>query len=380
MFNNMPGYEQGPIRPPSEANSLLVRLTRNCPWNRCLFCPVYKGEKFSRRSLDEIKGDIVKIEKAVEKISNISEAGGFGGEVNRQVAAQVQSEHPDLFQVAFWLYRGGENVFLQDGDSIQLPVGQLVEILGLLTEKVPSIKRVTTYARSKTLLRRSVEDLTRLKKAGLSRIHVGMESGSDEVLEYMNKGVTGVQQIDAGQRVKAAGLSLSEYIILGLGGEQWWREHALDSAEALNKINPDFIRMRTLAAPKSSPLYEKVRQGEFKLLSDDDTIREEKLFIENLQGIESTFYSDHILNLLEDVNGKLPEDKQKMLEVIDRYLSMSSEDRERFCLGRRTGYYRTMDDMQDESSSRQVERSYQQLLNKGVSVDSYIKDLMLRFI
>ncbi len=380
MLDKKFAYEQGPIRPPSEANSLLLRLTRNCPWNRCLFCPVYKGEKFSRRSLEEIKGDIGAIEKAADKIKEISLSSGFGGEVNRQVAVQIQSQHPDLFQVAFWLYHGGENVFLQDGDSLLLPVDQLVEILELLVEKFSSIKRITTYARSRTLLRRSVDDFIRLKKAGLNRIHVGMESGNDEVLDYMQKGVSFAQQVDAAKRVKAAGLSLSEYIILGLGGERLWREHALDSAKALSEINPDFIRVRTLAVPASSPLNEKVQNGEFKLMSDDDLVREEKLFIENLQGIESFFYSDHILNLLEDVNGKLPEDKQKMLAVIDRYLCLPAEERERFCLGRRTGYYRTMDDMQNESLNSSVERSYKQLQNKGITVDQYVKELMLQFI
>ncbi len=380
MFANKPNYEQGPIRPPSEANSLLLRLTRNCPWNRCLFCPVYKGEKFSKRSIEEIKSDIEELGKAKEKIKKISVSSGFGGEVNRQVAAQVQSRNPELFQVAFWLYGGGENVFLQDGDSLLLPVDQLVEILETLTEKFPSIRRITTYARSRTLLRRSVDDLARLKKAGLGRIHVGMESGNNEVLDYMKKGVTFTQQVDAGKRVKSAGLSLSEYVILGLGGEKWWRQHALDSAAALNEINPDFIRVRTLAVPAASPLYEKVKSDEFKVMADDDVVREEKLFIENLQGIESVFYSDHILNLLEDVNGKLPEDKEKMLKVIDRYLSLPAAERERFCLGRRTGYYRTMDDMQNESLNSSVERTYKQLQDKGLTVDQYIKNLMLRFL
>jgi radical SAM superfamily enzyme YgiQ (UPF0313 family) len=245
-------YEQGPIRPPSEASSLLVRLTRNCPWNRCLFCPVYKEEKFSRRSLPEIKEDLEAIFSAVDLIKYISVSLGFSGEVNRQVAALIQSEHPELFQVALWLYRGGETVFLQDGDSLMLPVAQLEEILGLLTEKLPTVNRITSYARSRTILRRSVEDLSRLKKAGLSRIHIGLESGNDKVLEFMKKGVTGAQHIEAGLKVKAAGLSLSEYVMPGLGGTTYWREHAIDTARVLNKIDPHFIRLRTLAVPAGS--------------------------------------------------------------------------------------------------------------------------------
>ncbi len=373
-------FEQGPIRPPSEAGSLLLRMTRNCPWNRCLFCPVYKNEKFSRRSIEEIKNDIFAIVEAAEEVKAVSEANGLNGDINRQVVAKIQSERPELLQVAFWLYQGGENVFLQDGDSLLLPVDQLTEILELLIEKFPTIKRITSYARSKTLLKRNVEELQRLRKAGLNRIHVGLESGNDQVLEFMKKGVTGADHIEAGQRVKEAGLSLSEYVILGLGGEQWWREHALDTAEVINQINPDFIRVRTLAVPKISPLYEKVVQGEFKLLSDDDVIREEKLFIESLQGINSEFYSDHILNLLEDVSGKLMEDKNKMLSIINEYQSLPVDKREKFRLGRRTGYYRTMSDMQNSNLGDPVERTYRQLQHKGISVDDYIEQLMLRFI
>ena len=373
-------FEQGPIRPPSEAGSLLLRLTRNCPWNRCLFCPVYKNEKFSRRSIEEIKNDIFAIVEAAEEVRAVSEANGFNGVVNRQVVAKIQSERPELLQVAFWIYQGGENVFLQDGDSLLLPVDQLKEILELLIAKFPTIKRITSYARSKTLLKRSIDELQRLKKAGLNRIHVGLESGNDHVLDFMKKGVIGAEHIEAGRRVKEAGLSLSEYVILGLGGEQWWREHALDTAKVINQINPDFIRVRTLAVPKVSPLYEKIVQGEFKLLSDDDVIREEKLFIENLQGINCEFYSDHILNLLEDVSGKLPEDKSKMLGVISQYQSLPVDEQEKFRLGRRTGYYRTMSDMKNTSLNDPVERNYRHLQHKGISVDDYIEQLMLRFI
>ena len=380
MTVNSLNIEQGPIRPPSEANSLLLRLTRNCPWNRCLFCPVYKAEKYSRRSLDDIRNDIESIAGAVDKIKEISQAKGFGGVINRQAAALVQSEYPELFPVAFWQFHGGKTVFLQDGDSLHLPVSQLVEVLGLLKEKLPSIQRITTYARSRTLLRWTVEELVLLRKTGLNRIHVGLESGNDQVLEFMQKGVTGVQHVEAGQKVKAAGISLSEYVILGLGGTKLWREHALDTAKILNEINPDFIRVRTLAVPPETPLFKKVQQGEFKLLHDDDVVREEALFVEHLEGIESVFYSDHILNLLEEVYGNLPEDKPVMQKTINSYLLLTASDRERFRLGRRTGYYRNLADRHDESLELAVEQIYQQLQMEGTTVDDYILQLMHRFI
>ena len=373
-------HEQGPIRPPSEANSLLLRLTRNCPWNRCLFCPVYKGEKFSRRSIEEINKDLDAIAETVDKIKELSRDSGFGGDINRQIAALVQSEYPELFPIAFWQFQGGETVFLQDGDSLLLPVAKLVEILGLLKEKFPTIKRITTYARSRTLLRRSEEELIQLKEAGLNRIHVGLESGNDTVLAFMQKGVTGAQHAEAGRRVKAAGISLSEYVILGLGGADRWREHALDTAKVLNEIDPDFIRLRTLAVPAASPLFKRQQQGEFRPLHDDGIVREEALLIDKIEGLTGYFYSDHILNLLEEVNGKLPEDKPIMLANINRYLSLPDQEREHFRLGRRTGYYRIMDDMENDSLKFYVEKIYRQLQKEGILVDNYINQLMLRFI
>jgi radical SAM superfamily enzyme YgiQ (UPF0313 family) len=373
-------FEQGPIRPPSEAASLLVRLTRNCPWNRCLFCPVYKEEQFSRRSLPEIKEDLNAIFSTADQINSISVSLGFGGEVNRQVAALIQSEHPELFQVAFWLYRGGETVFLQDGDSLMLPVAQIEEVIGLMTEKFPTINRITSYARSRTILRRSVEDLSRLRQAGLSRIHIGLESGNDKVLEFMKKGVTGAQHVEAGLKVKAAGLSLSEYVMPGLGGAAYWREHAIDTAKVLNKIDPHFIRLRTLAVPIGCPLYDKVQKGEFTPLNDDEIARELALFLENLAGISSNVYSDHILNLFEDISGKLPDDKEDMLDKVNRYLKMPDRDRQLFRLGRRVGYFRTLDDMDKTDAAAPVTRLYDQLQASGVAVDDYISEAMTRFI
>ncbi len=190
-------FEQGPIRPPNEANSLLLRLTRNCPWNRCLFCPVYKNEKFSRRDIEEIKNDIHAISEAVKRTRAVSEEMGFNGEINRQTVAMVSARYPELLSVAFWQFHGGKTVFMQDADSLLLPVEQLIEILNLLKEKFPNVERITTYARSRSLLRRSVKELISLKESGLTRIHVGLESGNDQVLEFMKKGVSGKQQAEA---------------------------------------------------------------------------------------------------------------------------------------------------------------------------------------
>jgi radical SAM superfamily enzyme YgiQ (UPF0313 family) len=373
-------YEQGPIRPPSEAYSLLLRLTRNCPWNQCLFCPVYKGEKFSRRKLSEIKADIVAMADATQLIKEISVNNGYKGAITSQVVNLVKAENPGLIQLALWLYHGGTDAFLQDGDSLLLPAGDLVDIICFLKEQLPSINRITTYARSRTVLRRSVEELKSIKEAGLSRIHVGLESGNDQVLSFMRKGVSGAQHVEAGKKIKSAGLSLSEYVIIGLGGRDLWREHALDTAKTLNLINPDFIRLRTLAVPASTPLYREIELDNFRPLADDDLIREEELFIKTLEGINSYIFSDHILNLLEEVTGRLPEDKASMLQIISDYLSLPDQQRELFKLGRRTGYFRRIGDLNNQSLYQPVEKIYRQLEEKGLTVDKYIEDLILRFI
>jgi len=373
-------FEQGPIRPPSEAGSLLIRLTRNCPWNRCLFCPVYKKEKFSRRSLDEIKADISVMAEAAARIRSISGSGSSPDVISRQAVATIQAEHPEMLQIAYWLYGGGKNVFLQDGDSLLMPLNDLLDILSFLKEKFPSIDRITTYARSKTLLRFSQPEMKLLRDQGLSRIHVGLESGSDKVLDFMKKGVTGEQHVQAGLLVKAAELSLSFYVILGLGGQSLWREHALDSAKVINRVNPDFIRMRTLAIHPASPLYQSFLDGSFTPLTDDQVIREELLFVENLEGIDSYFVSDHILNLLEEVEGQLPADKEQMLGIMKRYLNWPEEKRDIFRLGRRTGNFRQLDDLDHQAFLQPVEEYYRQLQSQNITVDEQVRQLMLRFI
>jgi radical SAM superfamily enzyme YgiQ (UPF0313 family) len=283
--------------------------------------------------------------------------------------------------VALWLYTGGKNVFLQDGDNLILKTGQLIEILKDLKEAFPSIERITTYSRAKTVSKKGMEELQDLFRAGLSRIHIGLETGYNPLLQYMKKGVTAEEHINAGRKVKESGISLSEYVILGLGGRGMWREHATETAKVLNEINPDFIRVRTLKVLKTMPLHEKLDEGEFILSSDDEIVGEERLFIENLEGITSTFVSDHILNLLEEVEGKLPEEKGKMLALIDRYLVLSQEEKADFRLGRRAGVYRSVDDPSRPELRGQVEQILRRIgLEKTDGIEKVISDLMESFI
>ncbi len=353
-------FEQGPIRPPSEARSLLLRVTRNCTWNRCEFCSTYKNQKFSKRSVEEVKNDIRAMKNIADDLRSLSRELGKGGEITREVVQHVFNL-PEAYGdqprgIAVWLYLGGATVFLQDADSVVLPTDVLEDILLFLREQFPHVSRITSYARSKTVSRtKTVEDLVRLRQAGLNRLHIGMESGYDPLLKYVRKGVTAAEHVDAGRKIKAAGIELSEYVILGLGGRNWWKEHALGTAEALNRIDPDFIRFRSLKVLPSMELAKKVESGEFELQTEEEVVREERLLIETLEGITGTLVSDHILNLLMEVEGTFPDDKEDMLATIDRFLGLPDDRKINFRLGKRAGVYDRMDDMSNPSLYAEVE-------------------------
>ncbi len=378
-------FEQGPIRPPSEAYSLLLRVTRNCPWNRCEFCHTYKNEKFSLRTVEEVKRDIDVIQGIASEIRSLSWRYGFGGEITVSLVNLILEDprHQDdgFRSVALWLYEGGKNVFLQDGDNLIMKTGQLVELLEYLKKAFPSVERITTYARAKTVSRKGIDELRELKRTGLSRIHIGLESGYDFLLQYIRKGVTAGEHVEAGKKVKESGISLSEYVILGLGGKRMWREHALETAKALNQINPDFIRVRTLKVLKMMPLYQKIEKGEFVLSSDDEIIEEERLLIQHLEGITSTFVSDHILNLLQEVEGKLPEEREKMLRFIDCYLALADDERNNFRLGRRIGIYQSVEDLSNSALRNQVDRVHRQIESERPGdMDKVLSEIMESFI
>ncbi len=309
MDANNRHFEQGPIRPPNEARSLLLRLTRNCPWNQCLFCPVYKRRKFSLRSVEDIKQDILAARGMADEIKSLSQKLGCGGAVNDQVITHIFNTagfSDNHRSIAAWLYYKTEACFLQDADNLIMKTDDLVEVLQFLREQFPEINRVTTYSRSRTVIRKSVASLERIRQAGLDRVHIGLETGCDALLKLMKKGVSGAQHIEAGRKLREAGMELSEYVMPGLGGQQMWREHAVDTANVLNQINPHFIRLRSLRVPQRVPLYEKIADGSFRMQTDDMLAAEIKLFIESLEGITSVVASDHIMNLLEEVSGKMP--------------------------------------------------------------------------
>lgn len=372
--------EIGPIRPPSEAYSLLIRVTRNCPWNKCLFCHTYKGLQFSRRPVEEVKADIRAARQIAEHIRELSWASGYAGEITGDLVAHVAQRYgPAYQQVGLWMFKGAKNAFLQDANNLSLPAGQLAEVLICLRETFPSLERVTTYARSSSVAKKSVAELEQLRLAGLTRIHIGLESGYDPLLAYMRKGATAAVHVEAGLKVKEAGMELSEYVILGLGGREMSGGHAAATAQTLSRISPDFIRLRTLAVRPGMPLYDRLTGGEFEPLTEDEVVAEERLFLENLHCSGTTLVSDHSLNLLMELGGRLPEERGKMLQVIDAYLSLPDAERLLFQLGRRLGIYQCLDDLADPARRRQLEPAAARLCSRG-GVEETLHQLRSQFI
>lgn len=375
-------FELGPIRPPSEAYSLLIRATRNCPWNRCRFCDTYKGTKFELRPVEDIKKDIIAAKAIYEEIKTLAWKSGYADRVS-EVAAMVYDRPPnDSYRnVALWMYAGGTSAFLQDANTLIMHTDELVEVIKFLKTTFPSIERVTSYARSKTAAKKTPEEMTRLHEAGLSRLHIGLESGYDPLLEFTGKGVTAADHIEGGKKVVASGISLCEYVLLGLGGKSMWREHAIETARALSEINPEFIRLRTLTLKPGMPMFdEDLPGGTFVRATDEDIVAEERLLIQHLE-CRSNLVSDHVTNLLQEVEGKLPEDKEKLLTVIDHFQNMPPEERTNFRVGRRVGIYTYLDDMKDAHKRDAVDGVIRRISKNGGEVDEdKLYELMQRFV
>jgi len=269
---------EGPIyRPPSEANSLLIQATIGCPHNKCTFCMVYKnGPKFRIRPIKEIKEDLL----------------------------WARNNLGDLVQ----------SVFFPSGNTIIMKTEDLAEIFSFTIELFPNIKRITVYGSAQFIVNKGLNDMKKIAKAGLSRIHVGLESGDDVVLEKVKKGSTRDIQIKAGKIVKDAGIELSEYVVLGLGGKERSKQHIAGTIDALNEINPDFIRIRTFLPKINTPILEEIKTGKFLILSPNQVLQETYDLIQGLQ-VASKLMSDHYTNYIK-VEGQLPRDKKRILEEI----------------------------------------------------------------
>ena len=331
-------FEVGVYRPPSEGGSasLLLRITRNCPWNRCEFCAMYKTEKFELRSPAEVKGDIDKVADICDQLKKISWKLGHGGTITREAAIELLNSEPELnhnhgFVMVFnWLQSGGRTAFLQDANSLIMKTDQLVDILQHLRKTFPTLNRVTSYARSKTIAQKKLAELQAIREAGLDRVHIGLETGDDELLKKINKGVTGEGHIKGGRKAMQTGFEVSEYWMPGLGGTEMWQNHAVNTARVLNEINPHYIRSRPFHPIPGTPLHEAMSTGKFQLLSADEQLTELKLMMENLE-VTSKVCFDHAANYWLNRHGGLlfsqsyegyqfPEKKITVLDLIDEGL------------------------------------------------------------
>jgi len=333
-------FEQGPIRPPSEAYSLLVRVSRNCPWNRCAFCPVYKGETFSLRSVEDVLRDL-------------------------DAMREAYGDRP-------------RTVFLQDANPLLVKPDDLVRILEGVYERFPRVERVTAYARAHTLAIRSLDDLRRIRAAGLHRLHVGLESGSDAVLALIDKGVTRARQIEGGRRAKAAGFELSEYVMPGIGGKALTGEHADDTASALIAIQPDFVRLRTTSVIPGTPLAALEAEGVFTPLTEVETVAEIRRFVAGLEGLTTRLESDHMLNLLMELRGDLPGDLERLLGLLDDFLALPEAPRNRFILARRLGWAGRMSGVDQPALKREIDRVLGRLEAEGLELESVFTELRRR--
>lgn len=373
-------FELGPIRPPSEAQSILIRVTRNCPWNKCAFCNTYKDKKFSRRKVDEVISDIDSIYTISQRILQAMHSlnkNTIDAEVIKKAHADDETTENFYQQVVFWLRCGMNSLFLQDANSLILKTSELVEILNHIKSRFPSLQRITTYARAKTVSKKSPEELSEIRRAGLSRIHIGFESGSDRVLEFIKKGVTAKEHIDAGKKAIAAGFELSEYYMPGLGGSEFLEENARESAHVINEINPSFIRIRSTIPLPGTPLSDAMASGNWTPTTEEERVKDLRIFIENLDGIESIIQSDHMMNLLEEIDGKIPDDKEFMIQTIDRFMSMEKDDKENFIIGKRLGYFKKISDYK---KSDELSTITDQLKERFGTVDKGIVEMLKNFI
>ena len=328
----MKDIEIGPIRPPSESNSLLIRVTRGCHWNKCYFCGLYKSMRFSMRPIDETIEDIRR---------------------------QAQ------------LNRGKKitSCFLQDGDALVLKTDYLLRILDAINQNFPDMQYITSYARADSITRKNPAELKALRQAGLNHLYSGMETGSDRILKLINKGFDADTVVRSGCMAKDADMILSEFILLGIGGKELSEENAAQTAKALNIIQPDFIRVHATGIKPESKLGEFVRDGSFTLQSEEEIVVEQKLFLQQLHVMDSYYVNEHIVNLLLEVRGNLRTEKQEMLSTIDRFLTLPPDERLLFTVGRRLNIFFRLDDLKKPKLHQKAGESLQQILSKNPHVD-----------
>ncbi len=276
-------YEGSIIRPPSEADSLLLQVTVGCSHNRCTFCPSFKDKRFRIKSLDEIVEDL---------------------------------------EYAARRFRQVEKLFLCDGDALIIPQKRLLEILDAIREHLPGIRRIGAYANAKSLLRKSVEDLGELKKRGLGIVYLGIETGNEDLLRKIRKGATGEQIVEAGRKVKEAGITLSVTVLLGIGGVEKSREHACDTARILTEVDPDFAGVLTVMIAPGTALHEEAEAGTFTLPGTFDLLRELGILVNESRFTRCFFTANHASNYLP-IRARMPQERETVVRLIEEVVRRS---------------------------------------------------------
>ena len=271
-------YEGNVFRPPSEAGSYLLQVTMGCSHNKCTFCGCYPDKRFRVRDIEEVLEDIEMAK------------GHYGPDVRR--------------------------VFLCDGNALILPTPRLLQILEALRTAFPHLQRVGVYANARDILRKSDEELRELASNRLTIFYLGLESGSDRVLEWVNKGSTAREMIDAVTKAMGAGFKSSVIYLLGLGGRKYWEEHARESARAVSEMNPNFLSSLTVTVIPGTPLAEKLASGEYELPGPEEFARELHLFLENVDVKATVFRSNHASNYVP-LAGRLPRDRERLLAKLE---------------------------------------------------------------
>jgi radical SAM superfamily enzyme YgiQ (UPF0313 family) len=273
-------YEGAIFRPPSEADSLILQITVGCSHNRCTFCGSYKEKRFRIKTFEEIREDI-------------DEAAQSGLSFDR--------------------------VFLADGDALIIPQRRLLEVMAYLREKLPRLRRVGAYANAKGALKKTAEELRELKEAGLGIIYLGVESGDQVVLDRVCKGTTYEKLVQAGTMVKEAGIKLSVTVLLGIGGRERSREHAIATGRILTEMDPEYVGALSLIIVPGTPLHEEMTKGNFILPTPFELIEELRTMIEHTD-MHGLFFSNHASNYLP-IKARMPKDKEATLRLIDEVLA-----------------------------------------------------------
>jgi radical SAM superfamily enzyme YgiQ (UPF0313 family) len=275
-------YDLPLFRPPSEARSLIFQVTLGCSWNRCLFCTSYSTKEFRVRPFEEVERDVVEMSGC---------------------------------------YPNARKIFLADGDPMAAPTDYLVKVFDLMNRRFPSLERISTYAGPTNLTAKTPEELRMLKKRKLDLLYLGIETGNDELLKRVGKGATAQQIIEGSRKALQAGLRMSAFIILGLGGVDGSYEHAKDSARVVNGIGPQFLATLTLmVGPNGRAYEEKVMGGGFRLIDRKQSLQELRWFVEDLELARCKFGTEHASNYLPITGMTLPGDKGEILRLIDKAL------------------------------------------------------------